>query len=162
MGLVTVTWLLIVMNIFITRVETISPELLAAFKRLIPQLTKAPIPTPEELQKLIDSPSVLILAHSHSMDGEIVGAATLGVFRTPSGVHAHVEDVIVDESMRGQGIGEVLVNHLLQIAREMGLKGISLTCNPRRVAANALYQKMGFKKWETNIYWYELSPEGRL
>jgi hypothetical protein len=41
----------------------------------------------------------------------------------------------------------------------MGLKGVSLTCNPRRVAANALYQKMGFKKWETNVYWYELDGE---
>jgi ribosomal protein S18 acetylase RimI-like enzyme len=142
------------MNLSISRVETITPELLAAFERLIPQLTKASIPTREELQKLIDSPSVLILAHA---DGEIIGAAALGVFRTPSGVHAHVEDVIVDESMRGQGIGEALVNSLLDIAREMGLKGVSLTCNPRRVAANALYQKMGFKKWETNVYWYELS-----
>lgn len=144
------------MNLTITRVETITPELLAAFKRLIPQLTKASVPTREELQKLIDSPSVLILAQA---DGEIVGAAALGVFRTPSGVHAHVEDVIVDESMRGQGIGDELVNHLLQIAREMGLKGVSLTCNPRRVAANALYQKMGFQKWETNVYWYELNGE---
>jgi ribosomal protein S18 acetylase RimI-like enzyme len=147
------------MNLSITRVETITPELLAAFERLIPQLTKAPIPTREELQKLIDSPSVLILARVPDENGEIIGAAALGVFRTPSGVHAHVEDVIVDESLRGQGIGEALVNHLLQIAREMGLKGVSLTCNPRRVAANSLYQKMGFKKWETNVYWYGLDGE---
>jgi ribosomal protein S18 acetylase RimI-like enzyme len=144
------------MNISITRVETVTPELLVAFERLIPQLTKAPVPTSAELQKLIDSPSVLILARVPDADGEIVGAATLGVFRTPSGVHAHVEDVIVDESLRGRGIGEVLVNHLLHLAREMGLKGVSLTCNPRRVAANALYRKMGFKKWETNVYWYGL------
>jgi ribosomal protein S18 acetylase RimI-like enzyme len=144
------------MNLSITRVETITPELLTAFERLIPQLTKAAVPTPAELQNLIDSPSILIIARSPGADGEIVGAGALGVFRTPSGVHAHVEDVIVDEAMRGQGIGEALVNRLLQIAREMGLNGVSLTCNPRRVAANALYQKMGFKKWETNVYWYEL------
>jgi ribosomal protein S18 acetylase RimI-like enzyme len=144
------------MTISITRVDSITLELLAAFDRLIPQLTKAPVPTRDELQKLIDSPSVLILARAGGVDGEIVGAGTLGVFRTPSGVHAHVEDIIVDESMRGQGIGEALVNHLLEIARQMGLNGVSLTCNPRRVAANRLYRKMGFKKWETNVYWYEL------
>ncbi len=144
------------MTVSITRVETVTPELLAAFERLIPQLTKAPIPTPAELQNLIDSPGVLILARAPGIDGEIVGAGTLGVFRTPSGLHAHVEDIIVDESMRGRGIGEALVNHLLEIARQMGLKGVSLTCNPRRVAANALYQKIGFKKWETNVYWYDL------
>ncbi len=64
--------------------------------------------------------------------------------------------MIIDEAQRGQGLGESLVRHLLQIAREMGLKGVSLTCNPRRVAANQLYRKMGFKPWETNVYWYEL------
>jgi ribosomal protein S18 acetylase RimI-like enzyme len=140
----------------IERVTTITAELLAAFERLIPQLTNAPIPTSDELQKLIDSPSVLIIVRYPDSTGPIVGSACLGVFRTPSGIHAHVEDVIVDESMRGRGIGEALVNALLDLARRMGLKGVSLTCNPRREAANRLYRKMGFKKWNTNVYWYEL------
>jgi ribosomal protein S18 acetylase RimI-like enzyme len=144
------------MYLVITRVTSVTPELLAAFDRLIPQLTQAPIPTPAELQKLLDSLSVLIVARSPGETGEIVGAGTLGVFRTPSGLHAHIEDVIVDETYRGQGLGEALVRHLLHLAHEMGLKGVSLTCNPRRVAANQLYRKMGFKPWETNVYWYEL------
>lgn len=143
-------------NFFVTRVEFIDPELMAAFERLMPQLTKAAPPTLEELEKLLDSSSILIVAHKSSHAGPIIGAATLGVFRTPSGQHAHVEDVIVDENLRGQGVGELLVRHLLQLARDLGLKGVSLTCNPHRVAANGLYQKMGFKKWETNTYWYEL------
>ena len=143
-------------NLCISRVETVSPELLAAFERLIPQLTKAQVPSPEDLQRLLDSLSVLIVARAASPTGPIIGAGTLGVFRTPSGLHAHVEDDIVDQSQRGQGVGAALVNHLLKIARELGLPGVSLTCNPRRVAANRLYQKMGFKKWETNTYWYEL------
>ncbi len=145
------------MTCLISRVETVTPELLTAFERLIPQLTKAPVPTPQELQKQLDSPSGLIIARLPGADGLIVGAATLGVFRTPSGVHAHVEDVIVDQAARGQGIGEALVNELLQIARQMGLDGVSLTCNPRRVEANALYRKMGFQPWATNVYWYEVS-----
>ena len=143
-------------NIFISRVETVNSELLTTFGRLIPQLTQAPCPSAQDLQKLVDSPSILIVAHRSNPDGPIIGMGTLGVFCTPSGVHAHVEDVVVDESMRGQGVGEKLVNHLLELARGMGLKGVSLTCNPRRVAANRLYQKMGFRKWETNTYWYEL------
>lgn len=140
----------------IESVTTITPELLAAFERLIPQLTQAPIPTSDELNKLIESPSRLIIARHPDASGPIVGSACLGVFRTPSGVHAHVEDVIVDEALRGQGLGEALVNALLEIAREMGLRGVSLTCNPRRVAANQLYKKMGFREWQTNVYWYEL------
>lgn len=137
-------------------VASVTPELLSAFARLIPQLTNAPIPTRDELQALIDSPSRLIVARFPGENGPIVGAACLGVFRTPSGLHAHIEDVIVDESARGQGIGEALVRTLLDLARQMGLPGVSLTCNPRRVAANELYRKMGFKAWKTNVYWYDL------
>lgn len=137
-------------------VTSITPELLSAFERLMPQLTQAPLPTRDELQALIDSPSRLIIIRSPGETGPIVGSACLGVFRTPSGLHAHIEDVIVEEAMRGQGLGEALVNTLLEMARDMGLKGVSLTCNPRRVAANQLYKKMGFKEWKTNIYWYEL------
>ena len=144
------------MDIHISRVETVTPELISAFERLIPQLTKAPVLTRDDLEKLLASPSILIVARTPGETGAIIGAATLGVFRTPSGVHAHVEDVIVDESMRGRGIGEALVRALFEQARLLGLPGVSLTCNPRRVAANQLYQKMGFKKWETNVYWYDL------
>ena len=145
------------MNKFlIERVNKVSPELELAFKTLMPQLTNAPIPDNSELQKLLDSPSILIIARTEYGSQPVVGAATLGVFRTPSGQHAHIEDVIVDEAYRGQGLGEMLVQHLIQLARDLGLNGVSLTCNPRRVAANHLYQKMGFKKWETNTYWYKL------
>ncbi len=140
----------------IEKVTTVSDELLAAFERLMPQLSSAPAPTRAELDNLLASPSVLILARHPDEFGPIVGLAALGVFRTPSGVHAHVEDVVVDESLRGQGLGEALVSRLLQIARDMGLEGVSLTCNPRREAANRLYQRMGFKEWKTNVYWYRL------
>jgi ribosomal protein S18 acetylase RimI-like enzyme len=145
-----------VIEFSIERVESVTDELLLAFERLMPQLTTVPIPTRFELQKLLDSPSVLIVARCSEFQDQIVGAAALGVFRTPSGLHAHIEDVIVDNVLRGRGCGEALVLHLLQIARELGLDGVSLTCNPRRVAANHLYQKMGFHKWETNVYWLAL------
>lgn len=142
-------------GLIISRVQAVGPELLEAFERLMPQLTAAPIPGAQELQALLDSPGVLVAARLTS-GGAIIGMGTLAVFRTPSGLHAHIEDVVVDEDLRGHGIGEALVNYLLQAARQMGLKGVSLTCNPRREAANWLYQKMGFKKWETNTYWYDL------
>jgi ribosomal protein S18 acetylase RimI-like enzyme len=143
-------------NLFISRVNVATAELVEAFNRLMPQLTNAAIPGLDELQKILDSESTLVVARYPGALGPIVAAGTLGVFRTPSGLHAHVEDIVVDSSLRGQGIGQELVESLLQIAREMGLPGVSLTCNPRRVAANRLYQKMGFKKWDTNTYWYEL------
>jgi ribosomal protein S18 acetylase RimI-like enzyme len=142
-------------TIFITRVDRVDSELVAGFERLLPQLTSANFPTPVELQRILNSPSVLVVAHLSDLSGPIVGTGTLGLFYTPSGSHAHIEDIVVDEQMRKLGIGEALVQHLLGVAREMGLQGVSLTCNPRRREANQLYKKMGFKNWETNVYWYE-------
>jgi ribosomal protein S18 acetylase RimI-like enzyme len=143
-------------TILIERVNAIKPEVLAALELLLPQLTRAAIPDTQTLQKMLDSSTVLVVARQADQSAPIIGAGTLAVFQTLSGFHAHIEDIIVDEHLRGQGVGQALVLYLLQIAREMGLSGVSLTCNPRRVAANRLYQKMGFKKWETNTYWYDL------
>ena len=80
---------------------------------------------------------------------------TLVHFRTPTGVRARIEDVVVDESARGQGLAVELVQRALSIAREKGADGVALTSNPKREAATRLYQKAGFKKWETNVYFYK-------
>jgi ribosomal protein S18 acetylase RimI-like enzyme len=141
----------------ISRVTQATDELVNAFEKLIPQLTRRQSPTLDDLTALIESSSVLLIARYPDQSGPIVGSGTLVVFRTPVGVHAHIEDVIVDQSARGQGIGGALVSQLLSIAAEMGVDGISLTCSPTRKAANKLYEKMGFKKWETNVYWYDLT-----
>ena len=76
-------------------------------------------------------------------------------FRVPTGLHAHIEDLVVDESARGQGIASELIREALNIAKEFGANGVMLTSNVQRVAANKLYQKMGFKHWKTNVYFYE-------
>jgi ribosomal protein S18 acetylase RimI-like enzyme len=138
----------------IERVDTVTEELLALCTRLMPQLTRQPAPTRAEVEDLLASDSQLFIARSAS--GTPVGMGTLAVFRTPSGLHAHIEDLVVDESERGKGTGEALMRALLDSARQLGLDGVSLTCNPRRESANRLYQRMGFKKWETNVYWYAL------
>jgi GNAT superfamily N-acetyltransferase len=141
---------------YITRVTETTDELVLAIKRLIPQLTRAPIPSRADLETLLASSTFLLIARQPDERGQIVGAAALVTYRSLVGFHAHIEDVVVDEAMRGQGIGEALLRRALEIASGLGLKGVSLTTNPRRDAANRLYQKMGFKRWETNLYWYDL------
>ena len=120
----------------LSRVTIVDDELLAAFARLMPQLTKAPAPTRAEIESMLAAGAVLLIARAPDEHSPIIGMATLATFRSPAGLHAHIEDVIVDQAMRGKRIGEDLVNGLLAIAKEMGLPGVSLTCNPRRVAAN--------------------------
>jgi hypothetical protein len=41
------------------------------------------------------------------------------------------------------------------MARDAGAGGVALTSNPKREAANRLYQHLGFKLWETNLYFYK-------
>jgi ribosomal protein S18 acetylase RimI-like enzyme len=131
-------------------------ELYDAFQRLVPQLTNNnPSPSLDDLVDLVrDSSSTLIVARGNN--GKIVGALTLTVYRVPTGIRSIIEDVIVDNSARGQGIGEALMKYAINLAREKGAKNISLTSNPMREAANRLYLRVGFKKRETNAYQMKL------
>jgi ribosomal protein S18 acetylase RimI-like enzyme len=140
----------------ITQVTQPSDELLEAFERLIPQLTQRKPPSREALVALIDSQTVVVIARHPDASGQIVGSGTLAVFPVPTGLRGHIEDVVVDQTMRGRGIGEAIVMGLLAKARELGIESVSLTCNPTREAANKMYQKMGFRLRETNVYWYDL------
>lgn len=130
--------------------------LLEAFQRLIPQLTNDnPPPTLDELTALVaEASSTLLVARSSSH--QIVGALSLTIYRVPTGIRAIIEDVIVDGPARGQGVGQALLQRALQIAKQKGAAGISLTSNPLRVAANRLYVKLGFVKRETNAYHMKL------
>ena len=97
-----------------------------------------------------DTSSTLIIARNDNDD--IVGALTLVVYRVPTGVRSIIEDVIVDISTRGEGVGEALMLRGIELACEEGAGNISLTSNPMRVAANKLYLRVGFTKRETNAY----------
>lgn len=131
-------------------------ELYDAFQRLVPQLTdNNPPPSRADLSALVrDAASTLIAARNEN--GQIVGALTLAAYRVPTGIRSVIEDVIVDNSDRGQGIGEALMKRAIEVAREKGANNISLTSNPMREAANKLYLRVGFAKRETNAYQMKL------
>lgn len=143
---------------YIGKVKLVTDDLRAAMQRLIPQLGihKAP-PTDEELKALLGSDSSsLIIAREPDEDGEIVGMLSLTIYPVPTGIRSIVEDVVVDEQMRGRGIGNGLVRYAIDLAREAGANGVSLTSNPQREAANKLYRAMGFELRKTNPYFYKL------
>ena len=133
----------------------VTDELVEAFKRLIPQLSSSnPAPDRAKLQEIVDSPAVILFMARE--EGELVGSLSLVVFRIPTGVRAWIEDVVVDNSMRGKGIGEALTRAALDRARDMGVLTVDLTSRPSREAANRLYQRVGFKARETNLYRYTI------
>ena len=87
------------------------------------------------------------------LDGEhIVGCATLCIFHSPTGTKASIEDVVVSSAYRGQHIGKQLMEYVLEQAKAFAPIELHLTSNPMRVAANKLYQSIGFQKKETNCY----------
>ena len=130
-------------------------ELVDAMAALIPQLSKSnPPPTKAELDELVRSKaSTMFVAR---LDGRIVGSLTLAMFRIPTGVRAWIEDVVVDDSARGHGVGEALNMAAIDHARRHGAVTVDLTSRPSREAANRLYQRIGFVARETNVYRYSL------
>lgn len=130
-------------------------ELVAAMAALIPQLSKSnPPPTKSELAQLISSEASTIFVAR--VEGRIVGSLTLAMFRIPTGIRAWIEDVVVDDSARGHGVGEALNRAALDHAKANGAITVELTSRPSREAANRLYQRMGFVARETNVYRFTL------
>lgn len=146
-------------DVNIARLTHITPEVVAAFERLIPQLSPTGIPpTAAELEEIVASPNVSLYVARHEQ-GHIVGSMAVAFYRTPTALHAWIEDVIVDEAARGQGLGEALTQAAIAEARQRGARCVNLTSRPARVAANQLYQKLGFTRWETNAYRYDLQKD---
>jgi ribosomal protein S18 acetylase RimI-like enzyme len=145
------------MDMQIEHITSATEELIDTFQRLIPQLTTINLPpTGNELDAIVRSESsILVAARASGAAGQILGVGCLIVYRVPTGVRGIIEDVVVDDAARGQGIGEGLVRALLDIANEKGAKVVTLTCNPKRVAANRLYQRIGFTRRDTNAYIYK-------
>jgi ribosomal protein S18 acetylase RimI-like enzyme len=139
------------MTVEVVVADKVDDELTAAFASLIPQLSSSsPPPTAEQLAEIVASPdSVLYLAR---LDGRIVGSLTLAFYRIPTGLKAWIEDVVVDGSTRGQGVGEALNTAAIDEARRRGAKNVSLTSRASRESANRLYQRLGFEPYDTNVY----------
>ncbi|CAI2309860.1 unnamed protein product [Caenorhabditis sp. 36 PRJEB53466] len=94
--------------------------------------------------KKADSYFVVVLEHIES--AKIVGAATLVVefkFIHGAGSRGRVEDVVVDESMRGKKLGILLNNVLVDMAKTIGVYKLSLECKTELVP---FYSKFGYSE----------------
>ena len=131
-----------------------SEELVAACHHLIPQLSSSAQPiTVSELAEIINSDSTVMFVAR--IDNKIVGLLTLAIFRIPTAVRAWIEDVVVDSSARGHGVGEALNHAAIAEAKRRGAKTVDLTSRPSRQAANKLYKRLGFVERDTNVYRFD-------
>jgi ribosomal protein S18 acetylase RimI-like enzyme len=134
--------------------QEILHELLAAFERLIPQLTtEDPLPTRVDLEEMLANPWCSLFT-ARLPDGPIVGVLALITYRTPTGMRAVIENLVVDETARCRGIGEALTRAAMSRARDCGAQFIALTSHPTNLEGNRLYQRLGFVRPQTNFYRY--------
>jgi ribosomal protein S18 acetylase RimI-like enzyme len=136
----------------VERVVVADPEIVAAVRRLLPQLSDtAPPPEAYDLESIVTSPATTMLI-ARDDDRSIVGMLTLALFRRPSGVRAWIEDVVVDESARRLGAGRTLVEAALSLAADAGAEKVDLTSRPSRDSARRLYETMGFEERTTTVF----------
>lgn len=135
----------------IIEISEASNEILSQVNGLLPQLSKSASPLSlESLDILAKSESTNLFVAKEGK--KVWGMLSLVLFPIPTGTKAWVEDVVVDSSARGKGIGKALMNHALKKVREKRGKSIDLTSRPSRETANKLYQSLGYQKRETNVY----------
>ncbi|MEK7629073.1 MAG: GNAT family N-acetyltransferase [Patescibacteria group bacterium] len=113
------------------------------------QISLTPVP-PKPLSQalfkdIINQKNVSFIIASKP-DGEIIAILILYFVRIPSGLTAILEDLIVDEKYHKWGVGRLLVEKSIEIAKKKKARHLSLRTNPIRAEANKLYQAMDFKQ----------------
>lgn len=136
----------------IQEITTVDSEIQETINNFIRQLTgiSSMVSFLQIEQIIADNNSHLFFAINDQ--GENMGMITVGLYISPTGKKAWIEDVVVDNSYRGQGIGRKLIEFAIQFTKEQNAATLMLTSNQARVSANELYKKMGFKQKETNVY----------
>lgn len=136
-------------------VDEPTQELVEALTRLLPQVSSRAAPlTAERVRIALQTPSTYVFVAR--VDDAIVGMALLLVHTTLAGQSGYVDEVAVDERSRGHRVGAALMHALLEQASRFQLDVVTLTSRPSRVAANKLYQSVGFTLKETNCYRFDV------
>ncbi len=135
----------------ILEINAYTAEYREAICRFLNQLTSRPVTLTETQCR-----QLLAAENSHlfflMQDNVIAGMLTVGTYLSPTGGKAWIEDVVVDEAFRGRGLGRLLVTHAMEFVKSRKIPLLMLTSSPARVAANRLYQTLGFERKETNVY----------
>lgn len=137
----------------IEKVTAYTPELKDAIDHLLRLLTGKDLPVTEEgLKALIAAENSHLFVALDEQSMTYMGMITIGIYLAPTGCKAWIEDVVVDNAFRGQGIGRRLTEFAIGFTKQQHVNLLSLTSKPARVAANNLYRAVGFTHKETNVY----------
>ena len=141
----------------ISELTEASSSVLQSINELLPQLSSsAQVISMDRLSELVESDNTIIFLGTDD-NGQILGMLSLIVMKIPTGNKAWIEDVVVDQSARGKGMGKALMDHALERAKKLAVKSVDLTSRPSRESANMLYQSLGYQIRETNVYRHKIS-----
>ena len=91
-------------------------------------------------------------------NGRLIATGTLLLerkFARSCGICGHVEDIVVDASARGRGMGLVIVRALMRVAGRMGAYKVILDCSEDN---QRFYEKCGLTRKEVQMARYFLDP----
>ena len=101
----------------------------------------------KDIERIIQQENVKFFAVNKA--GSLIGFAILVMhednFLSMSARMGKIGDVVVDGKYQGKGFGKILMKEVIKFAKDAGLKYLELNSNPKRIAANKLYVKLGFK-----------------
>jgi ribosomal protein S18 acetylase RimI-like enzyme len=107
-----------------------------------------------DIKALCESSTKCLVIENNS---EIIGFGSLVPYYLPTvGEIGRIEDIIIDENYRGQGLGKKLISEIIKFAREYKILKLQLTSNPQRLAARNLYQDLGFQIKDTDVFVLDL------
>lgn len=109
-----------------------------------------PTPPIEELTmavgRLLEEGEITVLLAGGGPDGLALLRFRSGLWS--AGLEAHLQELYVIPSLRGQGIGRSLLTEAIEHSRERGADGIDLNTGETDTAARGLYESMGFTNRE--------------
>jgi ribosomal protein S18 acetylase RimI-like enzyme len=105
------------MSVDVEVAHEVSDRDLSAINRLLRQRSKSASPLDADALKRVVTRegNSLVLARA---GGEIVGMLTLVTFPIATGLRPSIEGVVVDESVRGQGVGAALARAAIRLAQQ--------------------------------------------
>jgi len=95
------------------------------------------------------------------VDGQVVGMVTVCVFTTLTGKKAYLDHLVVAGDWRRRGVARRLMRHAIAVATSAGASRLELTASAEKVAAQALYDSLGFQRRNTGSFRLPLAPIGR-
>ncbi|SDP25530.1 Ribosomal protein S18 acetylase RimI [Mucilaginibacter sp. OK268] len=112
---------------------------------------------PQNLEVVLSQPLSTVLVYE--LNGVVAGFIAFDFIPqlTTRGDYARISCFAVNESARGNGIGNALEEHFTKLATERKCDRIEVHCHSRRVDAHRFYERQGYE--ESPKYFIKMLPD---